>query len=134
MEHLRSLIARHRHVAALLFAAALLLKLAVPTGYMLENQDGRITIGVCSGTGGQTMVIEIPGLADKAPVDDTHRADAMPCAYAAIAAPFLGAVDPFLLLAALALVAASALATPSATPRAQPPRLRPPLRGPPLAL
>lgn len=132
MEALRRLILCHRHLAALLFAAALLLKVAIPAGYMAERQDGRFTVGVCSGLGGQTMTIEIPGLADKAPAESPHQPDAAPCAFAALSAPFLGAVDPLLLALALAAVAAMALAFATPPARLATPRLRPPLRAPPL--
>jgi hypothetical protein len=131
MPPLRRLILRYRHLAALILVAALLVRLAVPAGYMVERQDGVVTIGVCTATGGQTMTIEIPGLAKPAPAEPPHQPDAAPCAFAALSAPFLGAVDPWLLASALAIVAMLALAAATPPPSLSSPRLRPPLRAPP---
>jgi hypothetical protein len=131
MHPLRRLILRYRHVAALIVAAALLVRLAVPAGYMVEQQGGVVTIGVCTAAGGQTMTIEIPGLAKPAPAETPHQPDAAPCAFAALSAPFLGAVDPLLLAAALAMAAMLALVAATPPPALSTPRLRPPLRAPP---
>ncbi|MBD8735380.1 hypothetical protein IFS44_08745 [Sphingomonas sp. CFBP 13706] len=126
----------------LLCAAALLLKLVVPTGYMIANDRGAITIIACSGM--TTEAMAMPGMGDdmatmKAAMPDhapstDHGKVEIPCAYAGLSAQILGAVDPVILLAALAVVAASALlAAPGATLQPHP-YLRPPLRGPPLSL
>ncbi len=136
---MRHLIAQ-RHVAALFCAAALLLKLLVPTGYMIANDRGTITISICSGVTSRTMTMAMPGMGDDmasmpdhAPSKDNGKTET-PCAYAGLSAQALGAIDPVMMVAALAFVAALAL---SAVPRPvlRPvPYLRPPLRGPPLSL
>ena len=141
MPAIRRLLAQ-RHLAVLLCVAVLLLKLLVPTGYMIANDRGAITIVTCSGM--TTEAMAMPGMDDdmatmKAAMPDhapstDHGKTEMPCAYAGLSAQILGAVDPVILLAALAIVAASALLTaPGATPQPHP-YLRPPLRGPPLSL
>ena len=48
MPAIRRLLAQ-RHLAVLLCVAVLLLKLLVPTGYMIANDGGAITIVTCSG-------------------------------------------------------------------------------------
>ncbi len=141
MPTIRRLLAQ-RHLAVLLCVAVLLLKLLVPTGYMIANDRGAITIVTCSGM--TTEAMAMPGMGDdmatmKAAMPDhapstDHGKTEMPCAYAGLSAQILGAVDPVILLAALAIVAASALLTaPGATLQPHP-YLRPPLRGPPLSL
>lgn len=127
----------------LLCAGALLLKLLVPTGYMIENRHGVINVVICSGTAPRTVTMAMPMDGDMAAMHDAmpdhgqsqdHGKVEMPCAYSSLSAQMLGAVDPVMLVAALAVVAAMALfSTPRpALPTA--PHLRPPLRGPPLSL
>lgn len=137
MQAIRHLLAQ-RHFAVLLCTVALLCKLLVPTGYMISDDRGAITLSICSGFASQTTM---PGMEDGSmasmadhgsPKD--HGKVEMPCAYAGLSAQSLGAVDPVMLVAALAIVVARALlATPRPTFRPAP-FLRPPLRGPPLAL
>ncbi len=131
-----------RRIALLLCAGALLLKLLVPSGYMIVDDHGRIGIAVCSGLAPQAGAMAMPGMdgdmammhgamADHGGGKDHGRAE-MPCAFAGLAAQVIGAVDIVLLTIALAIVAAMALrGGPGFVP--QPASyLRPPLRGPPL--
>ncbi len=132
-----------RHLAVLICAAALLLKLLVPTGYMIASDHGRFSITICSGMATQPTAMAMPGM-DHAmtmahgTMPDTDRStdhgkSEMPCAFAGLSAQVMGAVDVVLLAIALAAVAVMALlATPAVAPRAAP-YLRPPLRGPPLS-
>lgn len=133
---IRNLLAQ-RLVPVLICAAALLLKVLVPTGYMIVPDDGRITVAVCSGFGPQTMEIVIPGMDHATPGSDSSKdggAGDMPCAFAGLSTQFLGAVDAVLLVAALAIVAGQALRPMvRRLPRAAL-YLRPPLRGPPLLI
>lgn len=126
-------------------AAALLLKLLVPGGYMIASDHGRLSIVICSGMATPPATVAMPGMdhamamamahgtmpdADKS---TDHGKPDMPCAFAGLSAQVLGAVDVVLLATALAAVAVMALqATPRVAPRATP-HLRPPLRGPPLS-
>lgn len=141
MQPFRHLLAQ-RHLAALLLAAALLLKLLVPTGYMIAVDHGRLSIIVCPGMTPAPTPMPMAGMdhgmaQDMAmPHDPAKPADhgkaEMPCAFAGLSAQVLGAVDIVLLAIALAVVAAMALrGRPTPAPR-DAPRLRPPLRGPPL--
>lgn len=132
-----------RHLLAQRHLAALLLKLLVPTGYMIAVDHGRLSIIVCPGMTPQPAPMAMAGMAhgmaqDMAmPHDPGKPADhgkaEMPCAFAGLSAQVLGAVDIVLLAIALAVVAAMALrGRPVVAPR-DAPRLRPPSRGPPLA-
>lgn len=132
---MRRLFRDHAWIAALIVAAALLLRVVVPAGFMTtKGADGQITVMVCSGEGSRAMTIAIPGLADKRqrPAPAEHEKAGTPCAFAGLAAPFLGGADPILLLAALALVAAVALRTGLRFRPLALSHLRPPLRGPPV--
>jgi len=131
-----------RHLAVLLCAATLLLKLLVPAGYMIDGSHGRVTITVCSGTAPRTMTMqmpgEMPGMHGDAAGPGTghggskdHGKAEMPCAFSSLSAAATGAIDPIQLAALIAFVLAlGPVATVSPAP-SHPVRLRPPLRGPP---
>lgn len=143
MQAFRHILAQ-RHLAALICAAAMLLKLLVPTGYMIASDHERIALTICSGMVAQPEAMVMPGMdqpmamaqgtmRDKGKSTD-HGKPEMPCAFAGLSAQVLGAVDVVLLAIALASVAIMALrSTPRVAPRAAP-YLRPPLRGPPLSV
>ncbi len=121
---------RHRFAAALLIAAALLVRLIVPTGYMLDASHGAITVELCSGTGPMRMAM--PGMTH--PDDGKgHGKAGSPCAFAGLAAPALGGADPILLAVAIAFIMATAFDGGVAAPPLRRLFLRPPLRGPPTA-
>ena len=134
---IRRLLAQ-RHLAALICAATLLLKLVVPSGYMIGGDHGRITIELCSGIASPPMPMmmhaTMPGMKGEMPADHgkgDHGKTEMPCAFSGLSLASLGAVDPVLLAAFVAFIVAAGLC-PVAQPA--PPRrtyLRPPLRGPP---
>lgn len=140
MQAFRHILAQ-RHLAVLICAAAMLLKLLVPTGYMIASDHERIALTLCSGMVAQPEAMVMPGMdqpmamaqgtmRDKGKSTD-HGKSEMPCAFAGLTAQVLGAVDVVLLAVALAVVAIMALrSTPRVAPRAAP-YLRPPLRGPP---
>ncbi|MGJ0239537.1 DUF2946 family protein [Novosphingobium fluoreni] len=132
MQAVRHLLAQ-RHFALLLCAATLLLKLLVPTGYMIDNASGRMAVTVCSGTAPRTMTMDMPGMhgdTDHAKSKDHEKAE-MPCAFSGLSAAMLGSVDPIQLAALIVFILALGLiATVPPTP-SRPAYLRPPLRGPP---
>ncbi|WP_312490321.1 hypothetical protein [Sphingomonas sp.] len=147
MTAIRSLIAQ-RHLAALLCLAALLLKLVVPSGYMIGEARGRWAIMLCPGTitAPQSTPLDpvsamptMPGMSHAAATDhgrsdhpdDRHQRAEMPCAFAGLSAAALAATDPIQLVALLAFVLATGFVAVAATVRSAPPYLRPPLRGPP---
>jgi hypothetical protein len=116
---------------------ALLLKLLVPTGYMLAADQGRLSLIVCSGVAPAPAAGEMSAMhGDMADHDrrSGHGKAEMPCAFAGMTGAALAATDPILLAALIAfVVAGGVLWRAPATPRAVS-RLRPPLRGPPAYL
>jgi hypothetical protein len=147
---IRSLLAQ-RHLAVLFCAAALLLKLLVPTGYMIGQVDGHAAIILCPGSepvpamapmahsGAMAMdhgtmihdrMMRDGGSHGSGHSDEDHGRES-PCAFAGLAAPALAATDPIQLALLIAFVMAVGLVMPAAPRAAATPHLRPPLRGPP---
>ena len=136
MNAIRHLLAQ-RHLAVLICAATLLLKLLVPTGYMIDSDHGRIAITICSGIAPATMATEMPGMHGTMPdhgKSKDHGKAEMPCAFSGLTAAMTGAIDPIQLAALIAFVLAvgiSPIVLPTPARRIY---LRPPLRGPPAYL
>jgi hypothetical protein len=105
-----------RHLAVLICAATLLLKLLVPTGYMIDSDHGRIAITICSGIAPATMATE------------------MPCGFSGLSAAMTGAIDPIQLAALIAFVLAIGMTLIVLPTPARRIYLRLPLRGPPAFL
>ncbi len=138
MAALRRLLAQ-RHLALPLLLATLLLKLLVPTGYMIAAERGHIAITLCPGTvpapsPAAATMSSMHGMHADMPdhgKSKDHGMVEMPCAFAGLAAATLAAIDPALLIALIAFImtiGSEGLALPNPLRRAF---LRPPLRGPP---
>jgi len=85
-----------RQLAVLICTATLLLKLLVPTGYMIDSDHGRITVAICSGTAPRTMTMAMPGMHGGVPdhgKQRDHGKAEMPCAFSGLSAAMLGAVN-----------------------------------------
>lgn len=127
-----------RHLAALLCAATLLLKLLVPTGYMIDNTSGHVSITICSGFGpATTTMMDMPGMHGDMPdhgQPKAHGKAEMPCAFSGLSAAMTGAVDPIQLAALIVFILALGLVARILPAPAQLAYLRPPLRGPPAYL
>jgi hypothetical protein len=123
-----------RHLAVLICAAALLLKLLVPTGYMIDTASGHIAVTPCSGFAAAATVMDMPGMhgdmPDHGQSTDHGRAE-MPCAFSGLSAAMLGAIDPVQLAALIVFILALGLVATVPPAPSRPPYLRPPLRGPP---
>lgn len=136
MQAIRYLLAQ-RHLALLICAATLLLKLLVPTGYMIDNDHGRVAITICSGIESRTMTMDMPEMHGAMPGHDKsedHGKPEMPCAFSGLSAAALGAIDPIQFAALIAFVMTMGIAG-LALPRVSTSTyLRPPLRGPPAYL
>ncbi len=136
MQTIRHLLAQ-RHLAVLICAATLLLKLLVPTGYMIDADHGRFAITVCSGVAPATMTMDMPGMhgdmANHGKSKDHGKAE-IPCAFAGLSATVLGSIDPIQLAALIAFVLAVGLTASVLPAPLRPAFLRPPLRGPPTYL
>ena len=126
-----------RHLAVLVCAATLLLKLLVPAGYMIGTDHGRVAIELCSGVADQPMAMAMPGMRGDMPghgKSPEHGKTEMPCAFSGLSAASLGAVDPVQLAALIAFVMAAGLSPGMLPAIVRRGYLRPPLRGPPLTL
>jgi hypothetical protein len=126
-----------RYFAVLLYAGALLLRLLVPTGYMIGSENGQITMELCSGVTPHATTIAIPGMHGDMPdhgKSQDHGKAETPCAFAGLSAASLGAIDPIQLVALIAFVMAVGL-SPTVLPAIiRRSHLRPPLRGPPAVI
>ena len=91
--------------------------------------QGRVTLAICSGYAPARPAMHHGG---HGMGHDDQTQTQSPCAFADLALPVLGSVDPLLLLAALAFVALLALRRPLVAAPRIPARLRPPLRAPPV--
>lgn len=121
----------------LLCAATLLLKLLVPTGYMIDNTSGHLSITICSGIGPATAMMDMPGMHGDMPdhgKSKDHGKAEMPCAFSGLSAAMLGSIDPVQLAALIVFILAIGLIATIPPAPARPAYLRPPLRGPPAYL
>ena len=135
MRLIRSALLKHPLLALAIGLSAMVLRLAVPAGFMPAIEQGRLTLALCSGYGqavsapSHEMASSTTGVAHHG--EDRPKADNS-CAFADLALPAIGSADPVLLEAALIFILASGLYPVAALPSRAALRLRPPLRGPPL--
>ncbi|WP_423601824.1 hypothetical protein [Sphingomonas sp. MS122] len=125
----RRFVLDHPRFAAALLALALVMKLAVPPGFMPVAASGQIMVLVCTQFGPQHVAIDVPGMPAKP--DDGAKMD-QPCVFAGLGLAWLPGADPALLAAALVFILALGFAAVGVPRLARTPYLRPPLRGPPL--
>lgn len=136
MQAVRHLLAQ-RQVALWLCAATLILRLLVPTGYMIGSDHGHVAIIACPSVTAPVQAAAMPMMhhaAESRPSDhhpSDHGPSDGPCAFAGLSAAMLGAVDPVLLAGLVAFIlrlgfVAIRVANPAVFRHA-----RPPLRGPP---
>ncbi|MET0310249.1 MAG: DUF2946 family protein [Sphingomonas sp.] len=130
MTGLRHFLMQRRGLAACIVAAALLMKILVPAGFMPTASVGTMIVQICNGYGPQSLVMEIPGKVDRQDQSQHSKAE-MPCAFAGLSAPSLAAADPVLLALAILFAMAMALRTVRPLALSSAAFLRPPLRGPP---
>ena len=133
---IRRLIAQ-RHLATLICAAALLLKLLVPTGYMIGSDHGAMAIIICTGMAPATVMMDMPGMhgdsADHGKSKDHGKAE-QPCAFTGLSTAMTEAVDPIQLTELIAFIMAIGMVGVLLPTPSGPAFLRPPLRGPPAIL
>ncbi|USI74848.1 hypothetical protein [Sphingomonas morindae] len=136
--------------ALLLALLALLVKLAVPAGFMIDTSGRLAGLVPCSGYGPEAApqrmaapMAAMPGMAmpiaapDHASAPHRHgrtgdQAES-PCGFWGHAPAAMALADPIQLARALAFVRAMGVRRPPARPAAPPLRWRPPLRAPPRA-
>ncbi|AOH86800.1 hypothetical protein AWL63_14155 [Sphingomonas panacis] len=129
-------------LATWLLTLALLLKVIVPSGYMLDTSGGAIGLVLCSGMAptpaAPAHVMTMPGMTHHATDDTRHgskkdgQTAEQPCAFSGLNAASLAATDPILLALAIAFVIATVFRQVSQKPVRARAYLRPPLRGPPV--
>jgi len=134
MQRLRASIRDHRRIALLVFALALLVRAAMPAGYMVaRDASSVITIAVCSegSTVHKTVQLVVPPKHDERGNGAGQAGKDNHCAFSAMGKSALGGADPILLALAFAFILVLGLA-PSPVLAARPaPHTLPPLRGPP---
>lgn len=136
MHRCRRQLLRHPLLAAWLIGIALLMRVAIPAGFMPVVVGTTVTIEICSGTGPMKMTMAMPGMDDH---QDKHgdrhsdRHSESPCGFAGLANPSLAGADSILLAFAVAFVIATTFRMVPLRQAGLPSYLRPPLRGPPAA-
>lgn len=85
MQALRSALIRNRALAALLVAAALLVRALVPGGYMAAPAAGSITVTLCADASGTPKQVQV-ALGDHELPGKDHQDKHSPCAFAGMAA------------------------------------------------
>ncbi|MGF7149743.1 hypothetical protein FHS96_003394 [Sphingomonas zeicaulis] len=122
---------RARGLVAALFAFALLLRIAIPSGFMPTQTAQGIVIRICDGMGeARTMVLDVQRPGD-GQHDPDHDQPAAACAFAGLAMPALDASPgPVPALPAMSLEE-FALPPPASVVLAGTDVVLPPLRGPP---
>jgi hypothetical protein len=130
---LRLHLSRHPLLAAWIIAAALLMRVLVPAGFMPGVSGGAIMVQLCSGDSAQHIEIALP--VDRAPASqhDHHDKAQAPCAFSALSTSTLSGTDPALLALALFFILALAVRVTTMPARKATAYLRPPLRGPPVS-
>lgn len=131
MRTLRGQFGAYPRATAFLLAATLLLRLLVPAGFMPIVSSGGMQITLCTGSGPQSAMIDMAGMATGKSKPDGHPGQDVPCGFAGVAMPGLVGADPLPLAPPVVLaITTTPAALPIRTVR-RVPRLRPPLRGPP---
>ena len=115
-------------------SVVILMKMAVPVGYMPVMANGSITLALCSGFGPEKMSMTMPGMADHHGKTEQAGGNDMPCGFAGHTPASLTGADPILLLVAIAFIVATIFRIPVSRPIRRISYLRPPLRGPPARL
>lgn len=131
MTSLRHHLLRHSWLGLCLVVVALLMRIAVPAGYMPTFSGNSITVEICSGYGPMKMTMDILGRAGHNDKKSDQSKGEMPCAFSALAAPSLAGADPILLALAVAFIIATMLRMAPPVRVTLPSYLRPPPRGPP---
>jgi|SRR5690606_25387076 len=125
METFRAYLSTRTWLVVAIVSAALCLRVLTPQGYMPVFDEKQVEVLVCHGAGDgpDSVTLDIPA--------DKRSGDAERCAFADLAMPLLGAIDPIQLALALAFVLALWLSFSNAAWFRARRHLRPPLRGPP---
>lgn len=134
MRPLRSALLKHPLLVVAIGLSALMLRLAVPAGFMPVLDHGQLSLSICSSYG--TTAAQ-PAQAAPAARGLDHHDDRKPkadgsCAFADLSLSAIGGAGEAQIAAALLFIVAAALFLGALLPPRAALRLRPPLRGPPL--
>lgn len=135
MGPIRSALLKHPLLFLAIGLAGLMLRLAVPAGFMPVMNHGQLTLTICSGYGATASEPADRTASAAASGEHHHRDKAKAdgsCAFADLSLPLIGGADAVQLAAALLFIIAAALFFAAVLPPRAALRLRPPLRGPPL--
>ena len=135
MGSIRSALVKYPLIVLAVGLAGLLLRLAVPAGFMPVLDHGRLAFAICAGSGAAVSAPSHQTDASNSGAD--HHDDGRPkaersCAFADLSLPAIGGADPALSATALVFILATGLFLAADLPPGAALRLRPPLRGPPL--
>lgn len=132
MESLRVFFLKHRGLAGVLVASALLLKVLVPTGFMIgADASHTITVTICHDASGAGAVQQIAIPLKKGGGEAPGKPAKGECPYGALSMASLSGADTVLLALALAFIMALGFAPVRCAVPARPSFILPPLRGPP---
>ncbi len=131
MAPLRRQIRAYPRLAALILAAALLLRILVPAGFMPDFSGGTMQVTICTGYGPAKMMAAMPMNGGQSDGNHQGKHD-MPCGFAGLGMPGLGGADQIQLALAILFIMAAGLALAPRPILAGFFRLRPPLRAPPV--
>ena len=141
MASLRSFWNSHGLLAAVAILAALLVRGAIPTGYMVSQQAGAPQVLLCHGSAepqadvlARTALRELAAVVALGKAQQTPAAASDSCPYAVLSVASLSGADPFQLAAAIAFVLALGIAVQRVPAIRRARFLRPPMRAPPALL
>lgn len=135
MRLIRSVLLKHSFLALAVGLAGLILRLAVPAGFMPALHHGQLTLTICSGDGAAEVQSARPSASPMPAME--HRGEGRStaegsCAFADLALLLIAGVDSVQPAAMVLFILVTALSFGALLPPRAALRLRPPLRGPPL--
>lgn len=135
MRSLRSALLKHHVLAVTIGLAGMILRLAVPAGFMPVLHHGQLSLAICSSYGDSAARSAFQAPSPMSGMG--HPGEGEPkaggsCAFSDLALPLIGGVDPIQLVAAARFIIAAPIFSRALLPPGAVWRLRPPPRGPPL--
>ena len=129
---IRSALTRCRLLAVAILFGALLLRLAVPAGFMPVLQDGGPTLTVCPGWNTDITARARPGMAAMGHHQDDAPQPQRGCAFADLTLAMVASAEPVQTSPLIPWPGVSSPDVGESRPAVPIGHLRPPLRGPPL--
>lgn len=122
---------RHPALAILAVLAALCMKIAVPSGFMIGQNFKFVTVRICAPAFGDHAVTQIAIPMKRGGEDSGQKQGKGECPFASLSMASTAGAGPVLLALALAFILSVGLAPARTTFPRRASYLRPPLRGPP---